>query len=120
MTLLARDEAIQVLKFHLQRSQNKMKQHADKSKSEREFVIGDLVFLKLQPHRQVTLRMGKQNKFSQKFYGPFEVSAKKYTGPPLSGDMIALPQCDTEGSLLVQPIKLLDRKMVKKHNKVAV
>ncbi|GKD17539.1 putative mitochondrial protein [Tanacetum coccineum] len=128
------------------RSQNRMKQQTDKSRFEREFVVGDMVFLKLQPHRQVTIRMGKQNKFSQKFYGPFEVSAKvgqaayklklpiqaqihnvlhvsqlkKYTGPPLNDDLISLPQCDTKGSLLVQPIKLLDRKMVKKHNKVVV
>ncbi|GJU12239.1 retrotransposable element Tf2 [Tanacetum coccineum] len=63
-TLLAREEAIQVLKFHLQRSQNRMKQQADKSRSEREFEVGDMVFLKLQPHRQVTIRVGKQNKFS--------------------------------------------------------
>ncbi|GKA55907.1 chromo/chromo shadow domain, MRG domain protein [Tanacetum coccineum] len=55
---------------------NRMKQQADKLRSEREFFVGDMVFLKLEPHRQVTIRMGKQNKFSQKFYGPFEVSAK--------------------------------------------
>ncbi|GJS03350.1 retrotransposable element Tf2 [Tanacetum coccineum] len=45
---------------------------------------------------------------------------KRYTGPPLNDDLIALPQCDIEGSLLVQPIKLLARKMVKKNNKVVV
>ncbi|GJV92698.1 retrotransposable element Tf2 [Tanacetum coccineum] len=71
MTLLAREEAIQVLKFHLQRSQNRMKQQDDKSRYKREFDVGDMVFLKLKSHRQVTIRMGKQNKFSQKFYGHF-------------------------------------------------
>ncbi|GJY74598.1 ty3-gypsy retrotransposon protein [Tanacetum coccineum] len=56
---LARKEAIQMIKFHLLRSQNKMKQQADKSRPEREFVTGDMVFLKLQPHRQQ--KMVKKN-----------------------------------------------------------
>nr|GEV89790.1 transposon Ty3-I Gag-Pol polyprotein [Tanacetum cinerariifolium] len=94
--ITGREEAIQMIKLHLQSSRNRMKQQADKSRCEREFDIRDMVFLKLQPHRQVTIRMGKQNKFSQKFYGPFE------------------------GSLLVQPVKLLSRKMVKKNSKVVV
>lgn len=38
--------------------------------------MGDWVLLKLQPHRQVTIRQGKQNKFSPKYYGPFEVIEK--------------------------------------------
>ncbi|GKA30209.1 hypothetical protein Tco_0716514 [Tanacetum coccineum] len=91
--------------------------------------------------------MGKQNSVSQKFYRPFDVSAKvlqaaykfkvtchkaqiynvfhvsqlkRYIGPPLNNDLIALPQCDTQGSLLVQPVKLLARKMVKKNNNLVV
>nr|GEU62987.1 putative mitochondrial protein [Tanacetum cinerariifolium] len=100
----------------VKRSQKRMKQQADMSRFKREFVIGDMVFLKLQPHRQVTIRMGKQNKLSQKFYGPF----KKYTGPPLNEDLIEVQQCNIKGSLLVQPMKLLARKMVRKHNKVVV
>ncbi|GJX95799.1 gag-pol polyprotein [Tanacetum coccineum] len=63
-----------------------MKQQADKSRPEREFDIWDMVFLKLQAHRQVTIRMGNQNKFSQKFYGPFEVSVKLNTAYPLPSD----------------------------------
>ncbi|GKA20841.1 retrotransposon-related protein [Tanacetum coccineum] len=39
-------------------------------------VVARLVLLKLQPHRQVTLRMHKQHKFSLKFYGPFQVVSK--------------------------------------------
>ncbi|GJX21272.1 putative mitochondrial protein [Tanacetum coccineum] len=63
-------------------------------------------------------RQGKQRKFSPKFYGPFEVSAKlkKYRRAPLTDDLIVLPQCEKEGSLLVQPLKLLDIKIAKKIN----
>nr|GEV26274.1 reverse transcriptase [Tanacetum cinerariifolium] len=49
-TLEAREQAIKMLKFHLERSQNIMKQRADKKRSDR--VLRDWVFLKLQPHTQ--------------------------------------------------------------------
>ncbi|GJX38273.1 retrotransposable element Tf2 [Tanacetum coccineum] len=75
-TLKYREEFIQTLKFHLLRAQNRMKQQANKGRSERNFEVGDWVLLKLQPHRQVTMRMGKQHKFSPKYYGPFKVIAK--------------------------------------------
>nr|GEW40745.1 retrotransposable element Tf2 [Tanacetum cinerariifolium] len=95
---------------------------------------------KEKPHRQVTIRQGKQHKFSQKFYGPFKIIAKveqvayklklpaqaqihnvfhisqsnKYRGPPVSMDSMMLPQCDKEGTLLKKPLKLLDRRIARK------
>ncbi|GKB79756.1 retrotransposable element Tf2 [Tanacetum coccineum] len=45
-TLKAREEAVKVLRFHLQRSQNRMKQQADKNKSERSFKVGDWKIVK--------------------------------------------------------------------------
>ncbi|GJZ54431.1 putative mitochondrial protein, partial [Tanacetum coccineum] len=75
-TLKAREEAIQTVKFHLVRAQNIMKQQADKGRSKRSFEIGDCVLFKLQPHRHVTVRMGKQHKFSPKYYGPFKITTK--------------------------------------------
>jgi len=38
------------MKKHLEAASHRMKQMADKHRSEREFSIGDLVFLKLQPY----------------------------------------------------------------------
>nr|GEW50091.1 retrotransposon protein, putative, unclassified [Tanacetum cinerariifolium] len=109
-----REEAIQMIKFYLQRSQNRIKQQADKSRSEREFDIGDMVFLKLQPHRQVTIRMGKQNKFSQKFYGLFEVSAKV-------GQAAYKLKLHAQAQIHnVFHVSQLKRKMVKKNNKMVV
>nr|GEU88313.1 retrotransposon protein, putative, unclassified [Tanacetum cinerariifolium] len=63
-SLLDRENVIKMLKFHLQRSQNIMKQQADKSRTERQFEVGDMGFLKMQPHKQVTIRQDKQYKFS--------------------------------------------------------
>ncbi|GKD34792.1 ty3-gypsy retrotransposon protein, partial [Tanacetum coccineum] len=58
-TLVARDQAIQLFQFYLKRAQNRMKSMPDKHRSEREFVEGDWVYLKLQTYRQVTLKKCK-------------------------------------------------------------
>ena len=51
-----------------------MKQHADQHRSERSFVVGDWVFLRLQPYKQMSLKKAKNdNKLSPKFYGPEKV-----------------------------------------------
>lgn len=72
-SLRKREEAIAMLKFHLSRAQNRMKQSADSHRSERQFNIGDFVYLKLQPYRQQSLKSNIQHKLSPRFYGPFLV-----------------------------------------------
>ncbi|GJR54388.1 reverse transcriptase [Tanacetum coccineum] len=46
-TLESKEQAIQMLKFHLGRSQNKMKQQADRRRSDRVLQVGNWVYLKL-------------------------------------------------------------------------
>ena len=46
-TLQARETAIKMLKFYLQRAQNRMKQQVDRKRSNRKFIVGDLVYMKL-------------------------------------------------------------------------
>nr|GEY52201.1 retrotransposable element Tf2 [Tanacetum cinerariifolium] len=59
-SLSAREAIVQLLKFHLQRVQQKMKVTADNRMTYRVFKIGQWVYLKLQPRRQVTVRkLGK-------------------------------------------------------------
>jgi len=49
MSLRAIEECIQMLKYHLERAQKRMKQQADKRRTNRTFQVGDLVYVKLQP-----------------------------------------------------------------------
>lgn len=53
-----------------------MKDYADQNRSVREFAVGDLVYLKLQPYRQVTVAIRKNLKLSAKFFGPYKILDK--------------------------------------------
>nr|GEV27080.1 hypothetical protein [Tanacetum cinerariifolium] len=115
-SLVARENAIEVLKFHLFGSQNRMKQQADKGRSERTFDVGDMVLLKPQPHRQVTLRHDIQYKFSPRYDGPFTL--KKFKGEITDGVQVTpLPKCDVQGRI---EVTILERKMVKQRNTLVV
>lgn len=72
-SLTAREAALKLLQFHLLRAQNQMSQQANKHRSDRQFAIGDFVYLKLQPYRQHSLRNNSFHKLLPKFYGPFKV-----------------------------------------------
>ncbi|MDV3201053.1 MAG: hypothetical protein Q8877_02475 [Sweet potato little leaf phytoplasma] len=71
--LIDRDEALQQLKQHMLRAQNRMKSQADSRRQERSFDIGEWVFLKLRTHRQSSVVSKIHPKLASRFYGPFEV-----------------------------------------------
>ena len=50
-----------------------MKKHADKKHTDRSFQVGDMVYLKMQPHREQALGTGNPLKLASKWYGPFRV-----------------------------------------------
>ncbi|GJZ93438.1 suppressor of mec-8 and unc-52 protein homolog 1 [Tanacetum coccineum] len=134
-TLSAREKAINVLKFHLRRAQDRMKAIADRHKIDRSYEVGDMVYLKLQPYRQITVRKGVHHKLSSKFYSPFKVlekvgevaynlqlpsSAKVHLVFHVSQlkrcktpeiEMGAFPTCTEEGLIAVEPEKILDRRL---------
>ncbi|WVZ82001.1 hypothetical protein U9M48_029318, partial [Paspalum notatum var. saurae] len=73
-----RDHAVMqtLIKQHLARSRLRMKKQEDKNHSERQFRVGDLVFLKLQPYVQASLAPRSNQKLAYKFFGPFRVLAR--------------------------------------------
>jgi hypothetical protein len=53
-----------------------MKRQANKTRAQREFAVGELVYLKLQPYVQSSLARRSNNKLSFKFFRPFRIEAR--------------------------------------------
>jgi hypothetical protein len=54
-------------------AQNRQKISADKHRIEHNFEFGDLVFLRLQPYRQSSLKKSGAEKLKPRFYGPYRI-----------------------------------------------
>ena len=74
--LSERRVAHDLLRMHLERAQQLMKRYADKNRTFRQFSVGDLVFLKLQPYIQSSIAPRANHKLLFKFYGPFKIIDK--------------------------------------------
>ncbi|GFS46186.1 hypothetical protein Acr_00g0100660 [Actinidia rufa] len=143
----ARERAsiLRMLKENLQQAQHRMKHYANKLRTEREFAIGDWVYLRLQPYRQSSVALQRSMKLSPRFYGPFQVLSKvgtvayelklpdsahihpvfhvsllkKKLGQHVTPNPI-LPPVSDEGVLQMEPVAVLDRRMVKRNNEAVV
>jgi hypothetical protein len=66
-------DILRVLKDNLWMAQNQQKTYADRHRVERSFKVGDLVFLRLQPYRQSSLKRSGTEKLHPRFYEPYKV-----------------------------------------------
>jgi hypothetical protein len=64
---------MELLRAQLLRAQQRMKTYADKNRTEREFVVGDQVLLKLQPYAQQSVVNRPYPKISYKYFGPYRI-----------------------------------------------
>lgn len=71
-----RQQVLTTLKSNLQRAQTRMKNQADAKRKDVSLHVGDWVFLKLQPYRQISLTGHPTTKLSKRFFGPFQISEK--------------------------------------------
>ncbi|KAL4367666.1 hypothetical protein GQ457_05G008100 [Hibiscus cannabinus] len=74
--LLERDELLRVLKGNLQQAQLRMKNQADKHRRELHLEDGSWVFVRLQPYRQLSLRLQRHQKLGPRYFGPYRVLHK--------------------------------------------
>ena len=74
--LKTRQQLISLLKQNLVVAQERMKVAVDKHRTMREFVVGDWVYLRLQPYKQMSLRQKHLGKLSSRYYGPFQILQK--------------------------------------------
>ncbi|KAK2441152.1 hypothetical protein QL285_012481 [Trifolium repens] len=72
-TLIDRDTILQLLKSRLLKAQEVMKAVADQRRTPHTFAVGDLVFVKLRPYRQVSVVGRRIHKLSKRYYGPFKL-----------------------------------------------
>jgi len=133
----------QIIKDNLCKVQERMKHYADLHRTEREFQVSDLVYLKLQPYRQSSIALRNKLKLSSKYYGPYKILTKigpvayklelpstSRVHPVFHVSLLkkkigakkvvqsTLPSTGDDGQILVKPVVVLRRQMVK-HNKVA-
>lgn len=137
LALREREEMIDILKRNLEKAAARMRKQADQHRSDREFEIGDWVWLKLRDYRQKSIR-GRHHKFEPKFFGPYQIVdrvgkvAYKLNLPPSTTihdvfhasllkpaaspttPVIDLPPISHINDAV--PMAILERKMVKRHN----
>uniref|UniRef100_A0A2N9HT66 RNA-directed DNA polymerase n=1 Tax=Fagus sylvatica TaxID=28930 RepID=A0A2N9HT66_FAGSY len=71
--LLQRDLVLADLKENIKVAQERMKRSYDSKHCEKIFEVGNWVYLRLRPYRQVSVAMRRNAKLSPWFYGPFRI-----------------------------------------------
>jgi hypothetical protein len=136
-TIRDKDHMLKVLQQNLAKAQGTMKKFADQHRTARTFELGDMVYLKMQNHREHALGKGNPRKLASKWYGPFRIlqtvgkrayklqlpegtqihdvfhvnQLKKHLGP-MAVPNSKLPLVAPSGKLKIYPIAILQRRIV--------
>ncbi|KAI4351323.1 hypothetical protein L6164_005698 [Bauhinia variegata] len=127
--LQTREAIFEQLQKKLHKAQVAMKEVADQKRRPHSFQVGDLVFVKLRPYRQSSIKAHSVQKLAQKYYGPFQISscinevAFELTLPPTAkihpvfhvskfkpckGITLSLPPLSKDNQPLIEPTVILD------------
>jgi hypothetical protein len=142
--LQERQALLPIFRQHLERAQQRMCAQADKKRMERQFSVGEQVYLKLQPYVQTSVALRSSQKLAFRFFGPFKILkrvgsvAYKLQLPDnarihpvvhvsqlkkaVSGDTVVsqtLPSHEITNRLSVQPCAVIDERFVKRGRKMA-
>ncbi|KAH9670344.1 hypothetical protein KPL70_016945 [Citrus sinensis] len=74
--LLDREALLATVKLNLQRAQERMRTQANRHRRDKEFEVGNWVYVKLQRYRQSSLAHRLSNKLAKKYYGPYQIAAR--------------------------------------------
>lgn len=141
VTMEQKEKMLEQLKVNFHKAQEGMKRFANKSRSERQLQVGDMVYLKMHPYMQKAFGLRGSLKLRSKYYGPFWVlgkigavayrlqlpdhaaihpvfhvrQLKKHLGShavPMRG----LPLVGEDSKIKTKPVVVLDRRVVPRRN----
>jgi len=137
-----REQILGLLQLNMQQAQQRMKRYADLNRTERTFQVGQKVYLRLQPYRQMSAAYRRSLKLSPRFYGPFTILRRvgevayeldlprearihpvfhvSQLKPKLGSACTALPQLppiDNQGAIRPEPAQILERRSRPKNNR---
>jgi hypothetical protein len=73
LLLAEREQHLVILRQNLEKAQARMKQYADRNRTERTFEVADTVWLRLQPYVQSSVANHPFPKLAHKFFGPYKI-----------------------------------------------
>jgi hypothetical protein len=141
--LMQKQQMIQKLRTNLAQAQARIKKYADLQRTKKQFKVGDMVYVKLQPFRQSAFGIHQTLKLSTKLYGPFRVLEKigvvayklqlpdtieihpvfhvsqlKQHIDPKAVPQDNLPLVTVEGYIKIEPLTILDTRAMSRPDEV--
>ncbi|GAU10375.1 hypothetical protein TSUD_419040, partial [Trifolium subterraneum] len=141
--LMQRDMLLAQLKENLKRAQQVMKAQADKHRRDVHFEVGEQVLVKLQPYRQNSVALRKNQKLGMRYFGPFTIKEKigqvayklllppearihpvfhisqlKQFKGPITDPYMPLPLTTTELGPILQPTTVLQKRDIMRKEQV--